>query len=304
MSTARISGHFLLCMVCAPLLMGGACEKKSTKPADTGAMAAADRTDPATVKDTTPLAGVDLTKLDADKQKKFYPLVNSLKSPCGAAHSLRTSFTSDTKCKRAPYAVKYLIALIDDEASDDQIRQEFAHKYESTKTVKLDVATAPRVGPEDAPVRLVEFFDYACPHCAQFKPMLDQIAQQHGTKVAEYFLMYPLGKWPDSKSAAQAALAAAQQGKFKEMHAVLFAKSPIHGKDAVMGYAKELGLDLPKFEAAYAAAAAQVEKDRAQGEAAGVESTPTLFFNDRKYEGPLNPEYIGMWIEEEVAVNR
>lgn len=284
--------------------MGGACgEKKSTKP-DTGAITAADRADPAVVNDTTPLQGIDITKLQADKQKVFHKLVSSLKSPCGKTHSLRTSFTSDTSCKRAPFAVRYLIQLLDDEASEDQAREEYTHKYENIKTIKLDVSKAPRVGAEDAPIKLVEFYDYACPHCVEFKKMLDQIAQEQAGKVSEYFMQYPLGKWPDSKSAAQAALAADKQGKFKEMHAVLFAKTPQHNKAAVMGYAKELGLDMAKFEADYNAAGAHVEHDRAQGEAAGVESTPTVYFNDRKYEGPLNPKYIGMWVEEEVAVNR
>ena len=72
----------------------------------------------------------------------------------------------------------------------------------------------------------------------------------------------------------------------------------------VVGYAKEIGLDPVKFEAAYNAAAAQVSHDLAQGDTAGVESTPTLYFNDRKYEGPLHPKYIVMWIDEELAVNR
>ena len=307
-STARISLDFTLRLtplVMLPLLMGGACgEKKAANPSDTGAISAADRADPATLNDTTPLQGVDVGKLGDDKQKVFYKLVNSLKSPCGKTHSLRTSFTSDTSCKRAPFAVRYVIALLDDEASEEQAREAYTHKYESTKQVKLDVSKAPRVGNEDAPIRIVEFFDYACGHCAQFKPVLDQVAQEHAGKVSEHFLMFPLGRWPDSKSAAQASLAAAQQNKFKEMHALLFTRAPQHNKDAVMGYAKELGLDLAKFEADYAAAAAHVENDRAQGEGAGVESTPAVFFNDRKYEGPLNPKYIGLWIEEEVAVNR
>lgn len=315
-STARISGRFLLALACMPLLMGGACEKK--KPNDAGANApssdpsvangavgAADRADPASANDTTPLQGVEIGSLDATKQKQFYKLINSLNSPCGKAHSLRTSFTTDTACKRAPFAVRYVITLLDDEATEEQARHEYTSKYESkAPPVKLDVSKAPRVGNDDAPVRLVEFFDYACPHCAQFSPELAKIAAQYSGKVAEYFLMYPLGKWPESKSAAMASLAAAQQGKFKEMHALLFQKSPLHGKDAVISYAKELGLDLAKFEAAYTAAAAQVEQDKTQGNAAGVESTPALYFNDRKYEGPLNTKYLGLWIDEELAVNR
>jgi protein-disulfide isomerase len=302
-STARISKLFLLPLA-LPLLMGGACEKKSTKPNDTGAISAADRVDPATVNDTTPLQGVDVSKLSEEKQKTFYKFVNTMKSPCGKTHSLRTSYTQDQSCKRAPFAVRYILALVEDEATEDQIREEYTSKYDNAKIVRLDVSKAPRVGNDDAPVRFVEFFDYACPHCAQFRPMLEKVSEEKGGKVAEYFLMFPLGKWPESKSAAQAGLAAAKQGKFKEMHALLFAKAPQHDKESVMGYAKELGLDMTKFAADYDAAAVQVESDRGQGEANGVESTPTVFFNDRKYTGPLNPKYMGMWVEEEIAVNR
>src|SRR5215212_6103229 len=97
-SNARISGHFVLAILCAPLLMGGACEKKTNKPVDTGAMNALDHAGApsggsATAEgpvDTTPLAGVDLGKLQGDKTQLFYKLIGSLKSPCGKAHSLRT----------------------------------------------------------------------------------------------------------------------------------------------------------------------------------------------------------------------
>jgi protein-disulfide isomerase len=310
-SKVWISGHFIA-LLCAPLLMGGACEKTANKPTDTGAITAIDRAGSGsggsggvTTFDSTPLQGIDISKLDSDKQKLFYKLVGSLKSPCGKPHSLRTSYASDTGCKRAPFAVRYIIALIDDEATEDMAREEYTKKYESpNKPVKLDYSKAPRIGNDDAPIRLVEFFDYACPHCRDFRPMLEQVVTEHPGKVVEYFLMFPLGKWPDSKSAAQAALAANAQGKFKQMHEVLFAKAPAHSKSEVTGYAKELGLDLGKFETVYNQVAGQVETDKAQGNGVGVESTPTVFFNDRKYEGPLNPRYIGMWIDEEIAVNR
>jgi protein-disulfide isomerase len=298
-SKPRISGPFLLVLLAAPLL-GGACEKKQAT--DTGAIQAADRS--AGPVDSTPLPGIDASKLDAAKQKVFYGLVGSLGSPCGQAHSLRKSLTEDTSCKRAPFAVKYVLALVEDEVNEAQAREAYAAKYEAkTPPVKLELGKAPRIGNDDAPVRLVEFYDYACGGCKQFKPILDKIAEEYRDKAAVYFLMYPLGKWPDSKSAAQASLAAAQQGKFREMHSLLFERAPQHSRDAVMAYAKELGLDLEKFTAAYEAAGPQVDADHAQGEKAGVESTPTLFINDHKFSG-LSWKYIGMWIEEEVAVNR
>jgi protein-disulfide isomerase len=296
-------------MLLAAPLLGGACERKQTT--DTGAITAADRA-PSGPVDTTPLTGVDASKLDPAKQKLFYTLVGSLGSPCGQAHSLRKSVTEDTACKRAPFAARYVLALVEDEVSEAGAREAYAAKYEAkneakgegkTQPFKLDVSKAPRFGNDDTPVRLVEFFDYACGACRQFKPVLDKIIEENRDKASAYFLMFPLGKWPDSKSAAQAALAAAQQDKFREMHALLFERSPAHNRDAVMGYAKELGLDIEKFTAAYEAAAAQVDANRIQGEKAGVESTPTLYINDHKFSGP-SWRYVGMWIEEEVAVNR
>jgi protein-disulfide isomerase len=124
------------------------------------------------------------------------------------------------------------------------------------------------------------------------------------TTLFPYTTLFRSNKHPDSKSAAQAALAAQAQGKFREMNEMLYAKSPAHKRDDVIGYAKELGLDAAKFEADYDAAAARVETDIAQGEGLGVSSTPTLYFNGRHYTGPHEAKYIGLWIDEEVAVNR
>lgn len=294
--------------------MGGACEKKANKPNDTGAMTALDNAGSGAAGsapaegsvDTAPLTGVDLGKLDADKTQLFYKLIGSLKSPCGKAHSLRTSYASDTSCKRAPFAVRYVVALLEDEASEADTRTEYTKKYEKTaQPVTFDVSKAPHAGADDARIRLVEFYDYECPHCRVFKPAMEQVLSDKTGQVSISFMMYPIESvHPASRSAAQAALAASQQGKFKEMHDKLFEETPRHSRDNVVAYAKALGLDAAKFEKAYDDASAQVTSDLKQGEAAGVDSTPTVFFNDRKYEGPMHPKYIEMWIDEELAVNR
>jgi protein-disulfide isomerase len=285
--------------------MGAACDKGAKKTGDTGAISALDRAAPAGPVDETPLQGIDVSKLSPEKQKLFYKLIGSLTSMCGKRNgSLRAAYTQDTACKRAPFAVRYVAAMLEDELSEQEIREDYENKYKDTPPVKIDYSKAPRIGNDDAPIRLVEFFDYQCPHCQAFAPMLEAVAHANQGKVVEYFMMFPLSKHQDSNSAAQAALAAAQLGKFPEMHKLLFARSPQHSKSAVMGYAKELGLDGAKFEAAYNAAETQVSHDLAEGDAVKVNATPTLFFNDRRYEGPLHPKYITMWIDEELAVNR
>ena len=299
----------IVALVCA-LLGAGACGKKSGGAgADPGAVVALEQAGSAPAKeasgegavDKTPLPGFDLAGLSSDKQDVFYKLIGSLDSPCGKAHNLRTSFTSDTSCKRAPFAVRYVKAMVEDEATEDQAREEYNKKYKSTSgPVKLDVSRAPHSGPEDAPIRLAEFYDYACPHCKIFAPQMEQVMADEAGKVSEYFLMFPLNikGHENSPSAAAAALAAADLGKFKEMHYALFANAPLHDHDHVTEYAKQIGLDAAKFEAAYTKEADHVQADMKQGEALGVNSTPTVFMNDRKYEGPPNAKYLEMWIDE------
>jgi len=296
-----------------PLLAGASCEKSKTtaeanpaevvKAADNAAAGTTGAQAPAT-EDKTPLPGVDVSKLDAKAQKSFYKLVGTLTSPCGKAHSLRTSVTSDPLCKRAPFAARYIAALLEDGATEEQTKGEFDKKYKAGKTYTFKLDGAPMAGTPDAPIKLVEFFDYGCPSCQQFKPVLDQVAKENAGRVVVYYKMYPLAQHVDSKSAAQAALAAHAQGKFKEMHDILFERSPKHRKEDVLGYAKELGLDLSKFEADYNAAEPRVKADQAEGDANGVDHTPTLYFNGRAYEAPFHPRYLGLWIEEEMAVNR
>jgi protein-disulfide isomerase len=265
-------------------------------------LAAANRVDEPV--DKTPLAGVDVSKLPDAVQEKFYRFIGSLSSPCGKAQSLRTSVTSDQSCKRAVFAAQYVLALVQDAAEDDVVIKQYEGKYKPEPDKKINVEGAPMIGASDAPVKMVEFFDYGCPACVQFHPELDKVLEQRAGKVAVYFKMFPLVKiHPDSQSAAQAALAAHAQGKFAEMHNQLF-KTQTHKKDDVMKLASGMGLDMAKFAADYEAANTLIAKDVADGEAAGVNGTPSVFFNNRDFTGPRVAPYVERWIDEEIAVNR
>ena len=294
-------------MMLAPLLMGGACEKKQPKPPDTGAIGAADH---AAIEngpiDSTPLPNVDLSKIDADGQKIFYKLVSSLGSPCGKTESLRKSFTSDQSCKRAPFAVRYVAMLLEDQSPEDEIRKLYDQKYKPATTgpIKFDLAKEAHLGPDDAPIRWVEFYDYGCPHCEEFKPSFEKMLDDEKGKVVAYFMHYTLGGFPQSHDAAQAAVAAQAQGKWKQMHDVLFEHRTEHSREQLEGYAKQLGLDMAKFDKDFDAAGPRVDAQHAQGEAASVKSTPTLFINEKKYDGPYLPKYMELWVDEELAVNR
>lgn len=253
-----------------------------------------------------PIPGVALEGLDDKKTDRFYTLVESLQSPCGQAHSLRVSLTSDTACKRAPFAARYVTEMLSDELDDAEIKElyELHYKKEGAKEQTFELAGTPHSGPPDAPVKLVEFYDYGCGACKQFAPILDEAVKALPDDAVLYYMQFPLPSHTNSKPAAQAVLAAREQGKFEEMHKILFDKSPMHRKAELVEYAKSLGLDMEKFEADFAAALPAVEASIAQGDKAGVMGTPTLFINGRQYEGPSHPKYIRLWIEEELAVNR
>lgn len=254
--------------------------------------------------DKSPLPGLDVAKLDDAKQTVFYTLMASLESPCGKPHSLRVSVATDQSCKRAPFAAKLVASILEDGGTEKVVREMYTQRYKTQATPAKFTSEGPRVGAPDAPIQIVEFFDYGCPACVHFKPELEKLIAERGKDIAVSYKMYPLlAAHPDSGSAAQAALAAHAQGKFAEMHTMLFAKGK-HKRDDVMGYAKEIGLDMAKFEADYAAADPKVKADAAEGDAAKIHGTPSLFINGVAYEGPRLAKYLGMVVDEELAVMR
>lgn len=300
----------LLAAVAVSFLSGASCKKESKAQTDTGAIQAADKAkkpaiDPNKPVDTTPVPGVDVAKLDERQQKSFFQLVDSFPSPCGKAHSLRTSVKDDPDCKVAPFAARYLAHMLEDELSVDDVQELWDLKYKNKKEpVAFKLAEAPHAGSPEAPIKIVEFYDYGCPACQGVKPIVDEVIAKNSATTVVYYKQFPLtDKHPDSMSAAQAALAAQAQGKFKAMHDLLFEKAPAHKRADVMKYAEQLGLDMAKFEADYKAAEALVKADMAEGDAAGVDGTPSIFFQGRRYEGPAHPKYFGYWIEEDLAVN-
>jgi protein-disulfide isomerase len=254
--------------------------------------------------DKTPLPGLDVSKLDEKDQTLFFRYLMSFSSPCGKAHSLRTSVTTDKACRRAPFAARYLAALIEDQLPEDDIRELWESKYKDTSERQtFALAGAPHEGNEDAPIQIVEYFDYGCPACQAFKPVMDAVVEQNPNSVCVYYRMFPLtDKHPDSMSAAQAALAAHAQGKFIEMHNALFEHTDSHKRAGVMELARGIGLNMAKFQVDYDAAESQVKTEQQEGDDAGVDGTPTIFFAGRRYEGPPHPKYFGFWIQEELAV--
>lgn len=148
-------------------------------------------------------------------------------------------------------------------------------------------------GKEDAPNVLVEFADYQCPACAGYKPVVDQFMSGPGKdKVKLVFRNFPLSQHKNAYPAAQASIAASKQGKFAQMHDKLFEEQKSWStlpdpKGKLFEYAKEMGLDMVKFEKDYndTYTKERIKMDYKDGETLGVNSTPTFFLNGEKIQG-------------------
>ena len=140
----------------------------------------------------------------------------------------------------------------------------------------------------DAPHALVEYGDYECPYCGEAYPIVKTVQERLGDKLCFVFRNFPLvNSHPHAQHAAEAAEAAGAQGKFWEMHDVLFENQEALEDEALAQYAEGLGLDARRLmgEVLSGAHAARVREDFRSGARGGVNGTPTFFINGVRYEG-------------------
>jgi protein-disulfide isomerase len=148
-------------------------------------------------------------------------------------------------------------------------------------------------GPEDAPYTLVEYGDYECPDCGRLYVILRDLQQDIASRLRIVFRHYPLsGVHPHAQQAAEAAEAAEAQGKFWEMHTLLFERQQaLRTKDLIL-YAEELTLDVERFreELKNETYRESVRADFIAGVQNGVYGTPGLFLNGVRYDGEWGKE--------------
>lgn len=145
-------------------------------------------------------------------------------------------------------------------------------------------------GDKNAPVTIVEFSDYECPFCEKFYTQtLPQIEENYikTGKVKLIYRDYPLGFHAQAQKAAEAAECAEEQGKYYEMHNLLFEKGVAGGVGSFKEYAKEIKLDAAKFNECldFGKMSSEVQKDAADGSKYGVQGTPAFFINGKLLSG-------------------
>lgn len=168
----------------------------------------------------------------------------------------------------------------------------------------FDNSSAASRGPDKAAITLVEFSDFECPFCGRFFPTLKKIEEQYGDRIRIVYRQYPLTSLHQNAfKAAEASLCAKDQGKFWEMHDMLFQEqSQLTIRDLKVK-ANRLGLDQRKFDECLDTGhfAGQVQADVREGDRVGVTGTPALFVNGISIDGGAVPfETVAKAIEKEL----
>lgn len=151
---------------------------------------------------------------------------------------------------------------------------------------EVDPDRPPAYGPEDAKVLVIIFADYKCPACRRASQSTHQIAAEFPGEVRMEFWNHPLASHKDADLAAAAGIAAQQQGKFWEMHNILF-ENPKHDTATLEQHAQDLGLDVDQFRSDMndPAVKERIQREGELTEALGAANTPSYLINGKVYMG-------------------
>lgn len=230
--------------------------------------------------------GVDTSSLTARERTDWSESVSHLMSPCpDQAVSLAQCVNENRPCKACSPAVRYLLTEVRRGRTQNQVEASYRARFSPDQIKNIDLSDTPSKGPASAPIVIVEFADFECPACGATQPVLDQLYEHHQGQIRFFFKHFPLSMHPNAEKAARASVAAMRQGKFWELHAVLFKNQTALSVENVEKFAQGIGLDMPRFrqDRDSEATADFVAKNRKQGEVLELTGTPSIFINGRRF---------------------
>jgi protein-disulfide isomerase len=257
------------------------------------------------------LAGVDFTGLTAVQKTRALHALRSQDCSCGCDMKVAQCRVEDPGCSFSKGMASVTVSAIKAGKSETAaIAEAKASKYGTRPAPKLlddpvpiPTLGSPSMGSANARITLVEFSDFQCPYCSKAVAQINATLKAYPNDVRLIFKQYPLeDSHPAAAISAAASLAAHQQGKFWPMHDVMFANRSKLSRQSILAWAKEIGLDMTRFTADLDSAAVRkaVLRDKADGDKAGVEGTPTVFLNGQRYNGDLAPEALKPVIDGEL----
>jgi protein-disulfide isomerase len=242
------------------------------------------------------LPGIDLSGLSAAQKTTVLKILRDHGCSCGCNMKIAECRMVDPNCSFSKGLASVIIdAVRQGKSETDAIAAADASHWAHTKPTQLlddpvtiPVAGAPFIGPQNAPITLVEFSDFQCPYCIAAVPEIKAILDSYPKDVKLIFKEFPLEIHSQAEFAATAALAAHKQGKFWILHDAMFASHDL-SRANILALAEKNGLDMKRFEADLGSTDVHetLVRDIQDGDHAGVEGTPTIFINGKRYNGQI-----------------
>ncbi len=233
------------------------------------------------------LPGVDTSPMTPRERHAWSSLVTQLLAPCPTVPvSVAQCVQEKRTCGACLQAAKWVARAVRDGASADQIQHAYKERFDPASVRALPIDGSPTKGPDEAPVTIVEFADFECPHCREAVGLIDAVFAAHPDKIRLVYKAYTLPFHVHGEPAARAAMAAGIQGKFWEMEHLLFERQQHLDEADLQRYAQMLRLDLARWKADLESPSVKdrVLKDHTLGEELKLKGTPTVYVNGRELD--------------------
>lgn len=272
-------------------------------PGEVGGDASAGRSDKVVA-----LKGIDTSALTARERADWSGAVSELLSPCpDQPVSIEQCVNEARACSACVPAANYLLEQVRRGRTRAQVDSSYRARFGADQVRTIELGDSPSKGAPNAPVLIVEFADFECPACADKRPLLDKLLEEHAGKVRLVFKNFPLSMHQNAEKAARAGIAAHRQGKFWQLHALMFENQTDLSPGSIEKLAQKAALDMTRFrqDRDSEATADAVMRDRKQGETLQIDSTPSLFINGRKFPGSAEfDQDLEDWLKLEFELTR
>lgn len=272
-----------------------AADVKAASPAGTAAVAKGPV-------EPSAMQGVSLEGMSDAQKQLVMAILNEHGCDCSCGMKLAVCRRDDSKCGRSLQLANQVVDLVKKGKTREEIVKTALASPTKFVQFPLTAGDAPSIGPANAKVTILHYVDYQCPFCAKASPTMEQIVKDYPSDVRIVYKMHPLDFHAQASIAAQAALAAHAQGKFLPMHKKLFENSSSLSRDKIMGFAKDIALDLDRFTKDLDAGTykTEIQKQASEAQAIGASGTPASFVNGRYLSGAKPYNIFKDMIDEEL----
>jgi protein-disulfide isomerase len=249
------------------------------------------------------IPGMDFSPLPLAIQSELANVLTDEFCHCGCPHTLLACLKTHAPCRHAKRATQLAAATLREGATASDAIVMLGKYYQGFRAERAKLPVDPKLclGSPTAKVTLVEFSDFECPYCAAARPLLEDFAKSN-PNIRFCYSPFPLQGHANALPAGQAALFARDFGKFWQIHDALFENQMSLSPTVIRQLLTKAGLNAAEYDKAVAKDKYldELNASKAVGKAAGVDSTPALYVNGRKFTLPINPETLGHAVEDEL----